>query len=126
MVDAARATCPRCGATISADDPACLCPRCRLSDTQGGQGDDSPVSPSPSGRVSRRRGLTLALAVAASTAIVLVGLWLLLWALAVMHYNLAVDLNHQGKLEEAIAEYRTAIRLKPDLVEAQYGLGQSS
>ena len=75
MVDTARATCPRCGATISADDPAGLCPRCRLSDTQGGQGDDSPVSPSRSGRVRRRRRLTLALAVAASTAIVLVGLW---------------------------------------------------
>lgn len=73
MVDIARATCPRCGGTISADDPAGLCPRCRLSDTQRGQGDDFPVSPSPSGRARRRRRLTLALAVAAIAAIVLGG-----------------------------------------------------
>ena len=29
----------------------------------------------------------------------------------------------QGKLDEAVAEYRAAIRLKPDYAEAHYNLG---
>ncbi len=36
------------------------------------------------------------------------------------HHNLAVVLNEQGRLDEAIAEYRTAIRLDPDNAKA-YG-----
>ena len=39
MVDIARATRPRCGATISADDPAGLYPRCLASGEQDGQRD---------------------------------------------------------------------------------------
>jgi hypothetical protein len=70
MADAECATCPRCGAPISSDDGAGLCPRCRVSGTQGGQGDDPPFSTSPPERVRRRRRLTLALAVAAIPAIV--------------------------------------------------------
>ena len=33
------------------------------------------------------------------------------------HHNLGVALKDQGKLDEAIAEYREAIRLKPDYAE---------
>ena len=44
MVNAARAMCPRCGAPISSDEPAGLCPRCLLSDTQGGQSEHLPIS----------------------------------------------------------------------------------
>ena len=39
------------------------------------------------------------------------------------HYNLGIALHDQGKLDEAIAEYREAIRLKPDYAEAHYNLG---
>jgi tetratricopeptide (TPR) repeat protein len=42
-----------------------------------------------------------------------------------MHYNLAIDWHHQGKLEEAIAECRTAIRLKPDDTVTHYNLGNA-
>ena len=33
------------------------------------------------------------------------------------HNNLGIALDDQGKLEEAIAEYREAIRLQPENVE---------
>ena len=39
------------------------------------------------------------------------------------HYNLGIALRDQGKLDEAIAEFREAIRLKPDYAEAHYNLG---
>jgi superkiller protein 3 len=39
------------------------------------------------------------------------------------HVNLGNALQHQGKLEEAVAEFRTAIRLRPDLVGANHNLG---
>ena len=38
-------------------------------------------------------------------------------------HNLGNALHSQGKLDEAIAEYRTAIRLKPDYAEAHNNLG---
>ena len=39
------------------------------------------------------------------------------------HNNLGTALEATGKLDEAIAEYREAIRLKPDYAEAHYNLG---
>jgi tetratricopeptide (TPR) repeat protein len=39
------------------------------------------------------------------------------------HYNLGVALRDQGKLDEAVAEYREAIRLKPDDADAHSNLG---
>ena len=41
------------------------------------------------------------------------------------HSNLGEALSQQGKLDEAIAEYRTAIRLQPDLAVAHYNLGNA-
>jgi tetratricopeptide (TPR) repeat protein len=38
------------------------------------------------------------------------------------HYNLALELRQKGRLEEAIAEYRTAIELKPDFQVAHNNL----
>ena len=44
---------------------------------------------------------------------------------AAAHYNLGLALGDQGKLDEAVAEYRTAIRLKPDVAEAHSNLGNA-
>jgi Flp pilus assembly protein TadD len=41
------------------------------------------------------------------------------------HFNLGATLEHQGKLEEAVAELRTAIRLKPEFAKAHLNLGSS-
>ncbi len=149
MSDAHRATCPRCGGPLSADDPAALmgsivstasvcggplsaddpaglCPRCLLSGTQGDKTGIPPVSPSSPGRA--RRKLTLASAVAVFGAILLGNLWFgnrrgQQTADAVAHINLGIALGNQGKLEEAIAAYREAIRLKPDYADAHNNLG---
>ena len=39
--------------------------------------------------------------------------------------NLGIALNNQGKLDEAVAAYRQAIRIKPDLAEAHSNLGNA-
>ncbi len=39
------------------------------------------------------------------------------------HNNLGNALKAHGKLEEAVAEYREAVRIKPDYVEPHYNLG---
>jgi tetratricopeptide (TPR) repeat protein len=39
------------------------------------------------------------------------------------HYNLAIALNARGQRDEAIAEYREAIRIKKDYAQAHQGLG---
>ncbi|MGO9465163.1 MAG: tetratricopeptide repeat protein [Isosphaeraceae bacterium] len=127
MPDADRVACPRCAAPISSDDPAGLCQRCLLSDTQGGQSKD-PSVPAPT-REGALRKLTLASAVVAVVAILFLGgLWLGNRQAqervdAIAHYNLGNALQARGKLEEAVAEYRTAIRLKPDYAEAHVNLG---
>ncbi len=40
-----------------------------------------------------------------------------------VHHDLGIALTNQGKLSEAIVEYREALRLKPNLASAHYGLG---
>ncbi len=42
---------------------------------------------------------------------------------AAAHFNRGVALANQGKLDEAIAAYREAIRLNPDIAEAHVNLG---
>lgn len=39
------------------------------------------------------------------------------------HYSLALNLEHAGRLDEALASYRTTLRLRPDFVEAHLGEG---
>lgn len=127
MTDAERVTCPRCGAPLSADVPVDLCPRCLLADPQGDKTEIPPVSPSSPGRA--RRKLTLASAVSASAAILLGALWFgnrpeqPADAKAEALLERGAKLHRQGKLEEAIAAYREAIRIKPDLAEAYGGVG---
>jgi tetratricopeptide (TPR) repeat protein len=46
-------------------------------------------------------------------------------AYAMPHCNLGVALRGKGLVDEAIVEYREAIRLKEDLVEAHHGLANA-
>ena len=78
MVDPDGATCPRCGAPLSAGDPAGLCPRCLPPGTPGD---------------------------------------------AEALFDRGVALQGQGKLAEAVAAFREAIRLRPDLASAHCNLG---
>jgi len=127
MVDIARATCPRCGATISADDPAGLCPRCLASGAQDGQSQDAAVCPSAPQGARRKRWLALAAAVI--SAILSGGLWL--WEAwrrqsdAMAHYSIRLDPTHPGTSVEEIAERRAAIRIMPDGAEAHNNLGRA-
>ena len=41
------------------------------------------------------------------------------------HYNLGVGLKDQGRLDEAIAEYREALHIKSGLQEAHFALGKA-
>ena len=41
----------------------------------------------------------------------------------IVRYNFAVDLAEEGALEEAISEYREALRIKPDYLDARNNLG---
>jgi protein O-mannosyl-transferase len=43
--------------------------------------------------------------------------------LAIVHNNLGIALFTDGKIEEAISQYKTAIKLKPDLIKPYYNLG---
>ena len=152
MAEADRATCPRCDAPISAADPTGLCPRCLSSDTRGDKTEVPPRHPPSHGGASRK--LMLASAVAAVGAILFGGFWsgtrrgqqgadaeahfnlsedpsmpepreTQRGADAEAHYNLGVALKEQGKVDEAMAEFRVAIRLKPDYAEAHYNLGKA-
>jgi len=41
------------------------------------------------------------------------------------HYNLGIALEQNGRINEAIAQYQTALRDKPDYAEAYYMLGNN-
>src|SRR5438105_200965 len=121
MADAERATCPRCGGLLPADDPPGLCPHCLLSDTQGDRTKMPPVSPSSSGPVNRKPALVSA--GAAFVAILFGCLWLAgrregQRADYVAHVDRGADLYKQRKVDEAIAAYRAAIGMRPELAEA--------
>jgi tetratricopeptide (TPR) repeat protein len=130
LADADRAACPRCGAPILSDHPASVCPRCLLSDAQRGQSEHRAVSRSFPGSAGRKLALALASALAFMGATLSGGVWFGNWrkqqpADAIARYNRGVGLQAQGKLKEAIAEYRAAIRIMPDYVEAHSNLGNA-
>jgi tetratricopeptide (TPR) repeat protein len=134
MTDPDGATCVRCGAPLPADGRADLCPRCLSSGAQSGQSQDAAVSPSSPQAARRKRSLAPAASVIG--AILLGGLWLGNgwrrksdeWTSksdAMAHYERGVALAAQGKLDKAIAEYRAAIRIKPDHASAHCFLGRA-
>src|SRR5271165_781891 len=125
MADSGRPMCPRCGKPIAGG----VCPSCllwamkeiELEDKEGGQRKDPPVSPSSPERA--RRKLTLASAFSAIGAILSGNRWGQQPGDAVAHNIRGNSLLAQGNLKEAIAEYRKAIRLKPNHDEAHVNLG---
>jgi len=42
-----------------------------------------------------------------------------------VHYNLGSTLHNLGRLDEAAASYRRALKIKPDYVEAHNNLGNA-
>ena len=125
MSDPDRATCVRCGAPIPADDRrASARAASRLERKRARARDAAVSSPFPQGA---RRKRWLAPAVVAIGAILLGGLWIGKTSRrpsdAAGHIDRGNALFGQGKLDEAIAEYRAAIRIKPDFAEAHYNLG---
>ncbi len=129
MADADGVTCSSCGAPIASDDAAGFCPRCFATQTQGARDEEAPVAPSSPERGRPRRKRRLIWAVAAIIPIFGGGLWIgnLLWRIsgAVAHCKRGNALSDEGKLEEATAEFRTAIRLAPDFAEAHCNLGNA-
>ena len=128
MADADRETCPRCGAPIASDDPAGLCPRCLVSDTRAVHSQDRPVSTPSLEKARPTASLSLASTVAAIVPSLLRSLGFgkrqgQQPADAVAHYSRGTALYAQGKLDEAAAAFREAIRLKPDMIDALTGLG---
>ena len=43
--------------------------------------------------------------------------------LAIVHNNLGIALFNEGKIEEAISQYKIVIKIKPDLIKPYYNLG---
>ena len=118
MADVDRATCPRCGAPSLSDHPASLCPSCLVSDPPGGE--DPPVSKSSGERAARK--VSLASTVAAIRAILIGVIWFKnrrgpQRSGAEAHSDRGTALYRQGRLDEAAAEHRAALRLKPGLRE---------
>jgi TolA-binding protein len=111
------AKCSRCGASLPADGSADICPRCVLSDARGAWSEDRSDSPSSPG--GAHHGLSLDSLIAANGATGQQP------ADAAAHYNRGFDLAEWGKLEEAIAEFRAAIRINPDSADADFHLGKA-
>ena len=126
MDDPIFATCPRCGAPFAADDLAPLCRRCLLSETSGGKTVVPPRGPSHAARPRRK----------------LTRFWVLVAIAAIFsavrssgHRRVqpppkrslllerGIELHRQGKLADAIAEFRHVIQIKPDWADAHYNLG---
>jgi tetratricopeptide (TPR) repeat protein len=109
------AKCPRCGVPLAAGGSADLCPRCTLSDTRGGWSEDRSDCPSSPG--GAHHDLSPGSLIAANGATGQQP------ADARAHYNRGITLAVQGKLEEAIAEFRAEIRINPDDAAAHNELG---
>jgi tetratricopeptide (TPR) repeat protein len=117
---------PRCGTHVSADGPARRA-RCRQFGPRRGPSTDQPVYPSFAKRSRLKSRLWPALAVAVMGVTVLGSPWAVhargQQPTAADHHNRGADLQAQGKLGDAIAEFRAAIRLKPDYALAHFNLG---
>jgi len=134
MAGATPATSPRFDGSIPPDDTAGRCPRCVVSHAQGGPRGNPADSPFFVEGPRPKRGLTLPRMLTAIVAIGLGGLWFGCApadqqpdavAQVHAHHNRAAMLQTQGKLNEAIAELREAIRLKPAVVESHIGLANA-
>ena len=100
MSDPDGTKCSRCGAPLPADGSADLCPRCLLSDAQGVWSEDRSDCPSSPGGAHHELSPDSLIAANGATG--------QQPADADAHYNRGITLAEQGKLEEAIAEFRAA------------------
>jgi tetratricopeptide (TPR) repeat protein len=143
MSDPDGAKCPRCGASLSADGSADLCPRCLLSDARGALSEDrsdSPSSPGGAHHELSRDSLIAAIgatgqqpAVADAHPYILAAAMMALreqeagraLSDADIHYYRGIALAAQKKLGQAVAEFATALRLRPDFAEAHNDLGNA-
>jgi tetratricopeptide (TPR) repeat protein len=115
MSDPDGTKCSRCGAPLPADDSADLCPRCLLSDARGAWSDDRSDRPSSPGGAHHALSLDSLIASKGATG--------QQPADADAHYSRGMTLAAQGRLGEAIAEFRASIRLKPHDAGAHNELG---
>jgi Flp pilus assembly protein TadD len=123
MADSNLGTCPRCGTPFAPDDLAPFCSRCVRSEATAGTTAAPSVSPPHFG--PRRRKLS--------------GFWVILiitafsWLISSARdrrpiptpkrslvLDKGTDLLRQGKLTEAIKEFRRVIKFKPREAEAHY------
>ncbi len=128
MADRDQSTCPRCGGGMSSGAPPGICPRFLLSDAERGQSEDSAVAMSPAERAHLERRLLLAWAAAGMGTILFAGIWFAKSqgqprSDAAFHYRRGANLQVHGRLKEAVAEYRAAIRLVPNFAQAHFKLG---
>ena len=124
MAVSRRMTCRQCGAQLSAVRPGGLCPLCQQSNAEGDAanvalGNRSSVAPA-------RRKPTLASAIASLSAKLFGGPRFgnsRKQPPADALCNLGLALARQGKVDEAIARFRAAIRIKPNHGAAHNNLG---
>ncbi len=125
MADPDHATCPRCGAPLATNAPTGPCPRCLVADTHGDNTEIPPISSSSQKHAHRKPILVFAIA----AVLLLAGLWIGIMSArqrpdgAEVLLNHGADLHREGKLDEAIAAWREAIRLKPDFAYPYHNLG---
>jgi tetratricopeptide (TPR) repeat protein len=127
MADPDRSTCPRCGAPGSPGGADRLCPLCLTS----GEIDDAQngiiAADRSSGQRARRKP-RLALAIAVGALVLLGAVWYgnrpgQHAAVDSIHFKRGDILVDEGKMDEAAAEFREAIRIDPELAEAHVYLG---
>jgi len=128
MPDSNHLSCRRCGGLVSADDPGGLCPSCLESENGLEKGEAAAVRSEPLPPSHRDRGRAsfgalgsiLRAAFGQSPA-----RRAKREAEAEAHCNRASSLFDDTQWDEAIDEYRKAIRLNPGLAEAHSKLGSA-
>ncbi len=127
MADPDRATCPQCGSPRSPGNAEGVCPVCQPSGNHEDARNRTPAD-DPSSPKRARRKPRLALAIAVGALVLLGAVW---YGNRPAQHSVERDIHFkrgdilvdQGKMDEAVAEFREAIRINPVLAEAHTYLG---